>query len=179
MAKKHNAGFTLTEVLIGIIVAVIFISVAIIGYTAVTNNKNEASVDASVQSSNGSKEKQYFEFSELGVKFEKTNSNRGMTFKQSEDGSSYRAYDRILNTISRACYGEQKDVSFGSIIRGEGYGGDTGKPGVKQFGDFGIKFEPAQNIQPCTDSSHQDRFTNKIQALQNQLSYSITGAEKL
>lgn len=181
--NHKQSGFTIIEVLGAIIAVVAFAGVAAVGYMAI----KQGSADNANKSQNTSEKqvvqrgKTYFEFPDLGMKFEKTNSNKGMSFTSSKEANGvYLAHDETLHKLAKECYNEDRDVSFSAIRRNEGYSSSAGNAAViKQFDTFGIAMNVDDSVQPCTDVAKQEQFASRITDLQKQLRYSIQGAEKL
>lgn len=182
--NHKQSGFTIIEVLGAVIAVVVFIAVAAVGYMAIKQNNADNSLKTQESSDKKAiqRGKTYFEFLDLGMKFEKTNSNKDMFFMQSKDADGvYHAHDKGLRTLAKECYGEDKDVSFGIVQRNEGYASSDVKSAaaVKQFDTFSITMHTNDDIQPCPDAAKQEVFLSRITNLQKQLRYAIQGAEKL
>lgn len=182
--NPKQSGFTIIEVLVGVIAAILFIGVATVAYTAIKSDEKKTASQS--QDTSQHKEiqrgKTYFEFPDLGMKFERTDSNKGMSFRQSKDADgAYLVYDQRLRTLSKQCYGGDQDTSFSTIQRNEGYSRPDNEQSTvaKQFDTFNITSRASNDIQACTDASQQEVFSSRIADLQKQLRYSIQGAEKL
>lgn len=180
--KRDSAGFTIIEIVLLMVALSALIGVGVVGYAAVKKADKQSSKKDAAKTTQEARSKEFFEFSDLDMKFEKTSSNKDMFFKASKDASAmHNAYDKKLNSLAQKCYGgENREVAFSSIGRDEGYGG-TGDKGIvaKQFDTFNIIIQKPEGVQPCTDVNYQNEFSQKLTNLQNQLEYSIKGAEKL
>lgn len=182
--NHKQSGFTIVEVLGVAVATVAFVSVATVGYMAIKHNNSDDSLKSqkSLDEQAIQRGKAYFEFPDLGMKFEKTNSNKGMSFASSKHADGvYLVYDEKLRRLAKECYGQNRNVSFGSVQRNEGYSSVSTSDSIatKQFDTFNITMRVSSDIQTCTDVTKQGQFSSRITDLQKQLRYSIQGAEKL